>query len=259
MLSKPRMEFLEFTQVDMRLSQCVGLNMVDTCPLRDPRVDWSKIRKLKIRGTSNVRELTDADLVQMSKTMRNLRSLQIIATKAISWEGVLALVAASAKTLHTLVFTPESFPAQKPQLLPTPNRPCSCSDLQHLPHLSAVTIQAPTLCPEFFKLLPKQEVPLSVSFDDFCATHKARSDTRADAMYAIVNAARKRANADLDMCELKFGRFTFFPARGVIRDVGKFKEEKKKGWAAMTDRVWEGEEVAEGEFWEGVRDGFIKV
>lgn len=56
--------------------------------LRDTRVNFSKLRRLKIHGSSNVQSIVDADLWEIARTAINLEEVHITGNSSVTVEGM---------------------------------------------------------------------------------------------------------------------------------------------------------------------------
>lgn len=79
---------LEFKAVDLANSQVeLSANRVDLSPLLDPRVDFGRLKRLKLFGNTTFLPINDEDLKAIAKTATNLEELHITALSTVTIEG----------------------------------------------------------------------------------------------------------------------------------------------------------------------------
>ena len=84
---------------------CLGYSEAST-PLKDPRVSFEGLHRLRLSGDASQMAISDDDLVAIARTATNLRSIQITGSATISASGVLALVKSSSSNLELLEYRP---------------------------------------------------------------------------------------------------------------------------------------------------------
>lgn len=110
-IGESQLEGLEFLAIDLKQSRIEKETMaLDKHALASNVLNFSKLRRLKIRGQSNHLPLVDDDLKAIARTATNLEQIQITGTRTLSTEGVGALVSASRGTLVFLDFSPAEMP-----------------------------------------------------------------------------------------------------------------------------------------------------
>ena len=85
-----RITSLEFVGEDLKQSHIrADVNTaVNHKALRDTRVNFSKLRRLKIHGSSNVQSIVDADLWEIARTAINLEEVHITGNSSVTVEGM---------------------------------------------------------------------------------------------------------------------------------------------------------------------------
>ena len=79
---------LEFKAVDLANPQVeLSANRVDLSPLLDPRVDFGRLKRLKLFGNTTFLPINDEDLKAIAKTATNLEELHITALSTVTIEG----------------------------------------------------------------------------------------------------------------------------------------------------------------------------
>ena len=101
---------LELLAVDLKETQSKdAANQTDNHPLQDPRVDFSRLKRLKIFGSSHLKALSDSDLIALARTAKNLRELHVTGTTtSITIDGIMALTEACQEKLQILEYSPLS-------------------------------------------------------------------------------------------------------------------------------------------------------
>ena len=163
-------------------------------PLKDPRVDFSSLKRLKIFGNTLHKPVCDVDLRLIARTATNLECLDITNLSTITVAGMLALVKASRETLQVLEHSPRSddgFYHPHPGRLETGEHICEL--LASLPQLRDLSISVPSMCADLFA---NHEVKwageLQVRATDMCQCGKDGStDSKADKLQATLNAVRE--------------------------------------------------------------------
>ena len=82
------LETLELKAVDLARSQIeLSANRADLSPLLDPKVDFGKLKRLKLFGNTTFLPVTDDDLRAIARTAVNLEELHVTALSTVTIEG----------------------------------------------------------------------------------------------------------------------------------------------------------------------------
>jgi len=88
LLTDTQLTCLELTAIDLKASQISEeSNNVDRRPLEDAAVNFANIKRLRIVGSTNFKQITDNDLRLVAKTARSLRSLHVTGISSVSING----------------------------------------------------------------------------------------------------------------------------------------------------------------------------
>ena len=298
--SLPRLTSLEFLGADLKKNQISGGANVEVNykALEDVRVNFSKLRRLKIHGSSNVQSIVDADLWEIARTATNLEEIHITGTSSVTIEGITALVSSSHKSLKVLNYTPLSqMAAGFTHLNPSPGMPKIhfCDIITSCPNLTDVNVTVPHICehilcppPQYSEDIMALDTPQQVlkwhgnavirlPYGGHTCAHPElpleHPDNRTT-LQSIFGAARRLQQKSL-LIELVIGNYTFTPAAFSVS--GDFREPKK-----LAEGMWEpdGEkesrrgpwgssgvwgdmgsrwtEIGEEDFFDGVRCGLVR-
>ena len=144
---------LELLSVDLKQSQIENTsNQVDKKPLNSPRVDFSRLKRLKIFGQSNFMPLTDDDLITISHTAVNLRDLHITGTASVTIDGIGALADSSDATLEMIEHSPLTaggFERPDPATFRGPKQHL-CTNILKCPRLTNLSLSLPSICENLF-------------------------------------------------------------------------------------------------------------
>lgn len=144
---------LELLAVDLKQSQIDNAtNRVDNKPLSSPRVDLSRLKRLKIFGQSNFMPLTDDDLIAMSYTAVNLRDLHVTGTATLTIDGIGTLANSSDETLEILEHSPliaDGFDHPDPTSLYSQKQHL-CPKILECPRLRNLSLSLPSICEDIF-------------------------------------------------------------------------------------------------------------
>ncbi|KAF2146573.1 uncharacterized protein K452DRAFT_355055 [Aplosporella prunicola CBS 121167] len=262
-------------------------NRVDLRPLESELVDFSKLRKLKLFGTTTFMPLNDQDMYAIARTATNLEEFHLTCLDTVGIDGVMAIVRASHSTLRVLEHSPRS---NGGFFHPHPGSPSNnehlCTVLSSMPKLETLSISVPSMCPALFA---NPEVrwtgDCQVRAARLCEHDYSRAGTAhtADAMRDLLSEARRlsdaraRAWAPAELAiELFFADCIFEPhIRAVhgdfqiaeIDSAGEFplcRMQSRKGPYGSTGLYAKDEEgvferVDEAEWLEGVRRGWVNV
>ncbi|KAF8477428.1 hypothetical protein BDZ91DRAFT_709230 [Kalaharituber pfeilii] len=258
----PRLTSLEFLGMDLRQSQIDGdKNINVNCQaLEDIRVNFSKIRRLKIHGCSNVQNIVDEDLWEIARTATNLEEVHITGTSTISIAGITALLSASHKSIKVLNFAPLDYNTSgTTHLNPSPGLPKIhfCDVVTSCRNLVDVNVSIPHICehilcppPQYSKELlnfngQSQKMLkwsgntiIRLPYQGRTCTHPdlplEHPDSRAQ-IQEVLSAARRLQQSTRELSiELIIGDYTFTP--GAFSVAGDFKEAKK-----MSEGLWQPE------------------
>lgn len=193
-------------------------------PLRDQRVDFSSLSRLKIFGNTLHKFIDDKDLHAIARTATNLQCLDFTNISTISVAGMLALVKSSASTLKVLEHSPRSsdgFYHPFPGHLDSGEHICSL--LNMLPKMQDLSISIPHMCVTLFTNSDVQwEGEVQVRAADICGCDEKTSPTvRGEKLAKILAAARdliatrRRLGHQLSV-ELFFNGAIFEPDKKLV-------------------------------------------
>lgn len=279
------LQSLEFLAVCLPKDQAQALENVTTAdPLLDARVDFSRLKRLKIFGNTLHNPITDTDLTLIARTATNLEALDITNISTISVAGVLALVKASARTLQVLEHSPRSDDGfYHPYPGHIPDNEHICTLLTSLPKMRDLSISIPAMCASLFQNENVQwEGECQVRAIDMCGCDPSTSGSeRAAALREVLRAAKQLMAARERMrkgfaIELFFAGCIFDVGRGMVhgdfvlaevRSHGSWPRDRRismKGPYGTTGvygkeegAIWDA--VSEEEFLEGVEKGWIQL
>lgn len=142
---------LELLAVELKRSQITDYaRQVDKKPLDSLDVDFSRLRKLKLSGSSSLMPIDDDDLITISRTAR-LQELHITGTTAITTKGLVALGRASQDTLRVLEHSPLSDDGFKhADASSVGDGSHLCEELVGCSHLSSLAVSLPSICDDLF-------------------------------------------------------------------------------------------------------------
>ena len=188
---------LELLAVDLKQSQIEdATNQVDRKPLNSPRVDFSRLKRLKIFGQSNFMSLTDDDLIAISHSAVNLRDLHITGTSSVTIDGIGALANSSDATLEIIEHSPltaggfehpdpNTFRGQRQHLCP---KILECSRLRNL------FLSLPSICEHLFAdATVKWSGEMQIRTVTVCnrqGTSLATSETARSKFWCVLEQAR---------------------------------------------------------------------
>jgi len=216
---------LELTAVCLPRDQALALEAdITVNPLKDPRVDFGSLKRLKIFGNTLHKPVCDVDLQLIARTATNLECLDITNLSTITVAGMLALVKASRETLQVLEHSPRSddgFYHPHPGRLETGEHICEL--LAGLPRMRDLSISVPSMCAALFAI---HEVnwtgELQIRATELCDCGKRTgADTRADKLRATLDAARsliaakRRVRHELS-AQLFFAGCIFEPEKKLV-------------------------------------------
>ena len=144
---------LELLAVDLKETQTTNIaNQIDNKPLQNTKVDFSRLQRLKIFGSSNFIALSNDDLIALARTAKNLRELHVTGTTtSITIKGIMALVEASQGTLQILEFSPLSEDGfGHPDPASAQSERHLCRQMIQCKRLKNLSISMPSLCEELF-------------------------------------------------------------------------------------------------------------
>lgn len=257
----PRLTSLEFLGADLKKSQISGDSNIEVNhkALEDVRVNFSKLRRLKIHGSSNVQPIVDADLWEIARTATNLEEFHVTGTSSVTIEGITALVSSSHKSLKVLNYAPlDPTTAGVTHLNPSPGMPKFhfCDIVASCPNLNDINVTVPHICehivcppPQYSEDIMALDTPqrllkwrgnatIRLPYGGRTCIHPElpleHPDNRA-VLQSIFGAARvlQQMNRDLSI-ELIIGNYTFNPATFSVS--GDFREPKK-----IAEGMWEPE------------------
>jgi hypothetical protein len=262
-------------------------------PLASPLVDFSKLRRLKLVGNSNIIPIGDDDLKAIARTATNLEVFRLTGIGSVTIEGVMAIVRASRKTLRVLDFSPRSeFGFNHPDPGHMSDGEHVCDILTSCPRLKDLSISIPTMCRKLFENRNVQWTgECQVRALGLCGMHEDKNMPLAlrtthahEELRRILLESRKLMNtrassyvpAEL-VIELFFADMIFDPHVSIVHgdfqeacemtggDYPRMKEPSPKGpygssglYEKMGDEtVWE--QIGEEELFSGLGRGLIQL
>ncbi|KAK3659452.1 hypothetical protein LTR56_001342 [Elasticomyces elasticus] len=212
---------LELNAVCLSKDQATALEVDTTSnPLKDPRVDFSSLKRLKIFGNTLHKPVCDTDLKLIARTATKLECLDITNLSTITVAGMLALVKASSETLQVLEHSPRSddgFYHPHPGRLETGEHICEL--LANLPQMRDLSISVPNMCADLFS---NHEVKwageLQVRATDLCNCKKGTEGEKLQAALSAARtlmAAKRRMHHELST-EVFFAGCIFEPEKRLV-------------------------------------------
>lgn len=146
---------LELLAVDLKGSQTTDFAwQVDKNPLHSSIVDFGRLKRIKLSGTSNLMPINDNDLVIMSGTAR-LDEIHITGTTAVTTKGLAALARTSRNEIKVIEHSPLSDDGFKhPDAHSIGDSRHLCEEIVDCPRLSSLAISLPTVCRDLFSDTP---------------------------------------------------------------------------------------------------------
>ena len=186
------LQSLELTAVSLPKEQADALEDDRTlCPLKDKRVNFSALKRLKIFGNTLHKPICDNDLELIARSATNLECLDLTNLSTISVAGMLALVKASRKTLQVLEHSPRSsdgfyhpFPGYIDEHV--------CELIAGLPKMRDLSISVPYMCVDLFTNHDvKWQGDCQVRTTDICGCGEASgAHSRVERLRQTFQAAR---------------------------------------------------------------------
>lgn len=265
----------------------------DRKALLDPRVDFSNLRRLKLIGNTNFMPICDADLEIISRTACNLEEFHVTCLSTVTIAGVMAIVKGAQQTLRVLDHSPRShdgfFHPDPGTLAPGDH---ACEILANCPNLKDVSISIPSMCSSLFANHDvKWEGECQVRALQLCPLYNpahsgpagtSLKSSRENAIHLrslldsarVLTQARARHRKSLDI-ELFFADCIFDPADErvhggfALAEISSYghwprcKTSSGKGPYGSTGLYGKEEgdwdEVGEGEWFEGIEGGYIRI
>lgn len=195
-------------------------------PLRDPRVSFRRLRRLRLSGDTRGSPVTDNDLLAIAKTATNLRSLQVTGSSTITVHGVMAVAKASDQSLRLLEYRPLPLATDKVWHLPADEEAHDCSILSALPRLVEFDISLPSVCAKLFANPASiWRGTCTVRSDRVCSRmHKDKSQDEAQRLEQLLRSARLRLSERARlrgplMIEIIHAGLRFRPDQSLVHDV----------------------------------------
>lgn len=287
-LSDHPIESLEFLSTDIPEAQKKDDDLVDCHPLRSHKLDFSKLRRLKIFGNTPFMPINDNDLYAIARTATKLEEFYLTCLSTITIDGVMQIVRASRKTLRVLEHSPRS---NDGFWHPHPGSPADndhlCEALTACQRLETVSLSLPSMCASLFENENVhwqgdfQVRALHLCSEDGKSVVKGRSKLRS-ALQSLLDSARNLASSRdrLHMrplsIELFFSDFIFEPhlnkvhgdfSIAEVSSDGRWPRDKmssSKGPYGSTglygkDDAESFECVWEDEFLRGVEQGWVAL
>ncbi|KAI9700533.1 MAG: hypothetical protein M1820_006832 [Bogoriella megaspora] len=172
-------------------------NCIDTKPLQYRKVNFSKLKRLKIFGNTPFMPVCDADLQAIARTATGLEEIHVSCLSTISIKGLVALVKSSKGTIRVIEHAPRSkdgFYHPHPGELAPDSSTHLCDVLQSCTKLRDLSISMPSVCANLFSNLNvKWTGELQVRALNLCPlAHQKTSSTaaRIAAMSSLLDSAR---------------------------------------------------------------------
>lgn len=188
---------------------------------KDPRVTFKNLTRLKISGHSSQSIIEDVDLLTMSETATNLRSLQLTSIPSVSTSAILALAQASRETIRLLQHRHHCGHTARDSGVRS--RSHACEQINTLAELRDLDMSLPLICHSLFATNKTQWAGMCfIRFEGFCSC--LRQDMkldRATSLRKVVTAARclmterLRCAAELSI-ELSWGAYVFDARNGTV-------------------------------------------
>ena len=273
---------LELLAGDLKKAQFENVDsQIDLRPLESFKVNFSSLRRLKVKGQSNHLPVTDTDLIAISRTAKNLRELHITDTSTITPNGLSSLLESSQNTLEVL----EHCPALTTSRDPPPSGKSLhdqqiCSRILACPRLRDISVTLPSICPALFtntnvKWAGEMQLRASTICGDLPRALKTSSVAR-EALFRTLDAARElmllREQVGVDLAvEIAIREWIFEPKAVMVHGdfaLGRViadglwpvcEEKSGKGGYGLSEGRKEGDWTAinEGEFVDGLRRGYV--
>ena len=144
---------LEFLAVDLSTKKISDpRNQHDERPLDFATVDFGRVERLKVFGNTNFMAITNADLIAMARSAKNLKEIHITGTSSVNIDGVISLIEASHRKLRLLEHSPLSKAGfEHPDPTPAINdQRHLCETLLACHQLTDLSISLPSLCEDLF-------------------------------------------------------------------------------------------------------------
>jgi hypothetical protein len=114
--------------------------------LKDSRVSFHALGRLKFSGDATQLSISDTDLVDISRSATHLDSLCAADGTVISLEGLLHVARASSDKIRLLQYRPSSPSLRRLQAIDLGDAELICHQIGSLPRLRDLDIYIPTLC-----------------------------------------------------------------------------------------------------------------
>ena len=193
-------------------------------PLKDNRVSFAALKRLKIFGNTLHKPVSDTDLSAIARTATNLECLDITNISTVSVAGMLALVKASRDTLQVLEHSPRSddgFYHPYPGTLESGEHICEL--LASLPQMRDLSISVPYICGDLFTNHEARWVgECQVRATDVCGCNtRTGPHERSERLRAVLDASRSlveaRRRIKHDLCiEVFFAGCIFQPQKRLV-------------------------------------------
>ncbi|KAK8197422.1 hypothetical protein HDK77DRAFT_478551 [Phyllosticta capitalensis] len=263
-------------------------NQVDHRPFHSDKVDFGKLKKLKLFGNTTFMPINDGDLFAIAQTATALEEFHLTCLDTVSIDGVMAIVKSSHRTLRVLEHSPRSaFGFYHPH----PGSPSSnehlCEVLAACPRLVTLSISIPSMCSALFSNRSVRwsgdcQVRALRLCDHDYSTLGASSSRIVEPLAQLLGDARdltqlrRRSTLGRELSvELFFGGFIFEPHVNAVHGDMQIpeieaggawpgqREVSRKGPYGSTGLYGKDEEgvferVDEGVFLEGVRRGWVR-
>ena len=193
------LQSLELLSVDIPQEQKTQPeNRVDNQALEYARVNFSKLKRLKIFGNTTFMPVCDKDLQAISRTATGLEEIHISCLSTITIKGLIALVQSSRDTLRVIEHAPRSsdgFYHPHPGELEPESSMHLCQLLTSCPNVRDLSLSMPSVCAELFsnpnvKWTGELQVRARSLCSLRCKPDKDRRDEAA-ALSKLLSAARE--------------------------------------------------------------------
>ncbi|KAI9662486.1 MAG: hypothetical protein M1821_008653 [Bathelium mastoideum] len=152
--SKNPLQSLELLAVEIPEEQKKAPeNRVDRQALQHKRVDFSRLRRLKLFGNTTFLPVCDADLQAIARSATGLEEIHISCLSTVSIKGLIALIQSSRNTLRVIEHAPRSsdgFYHPHPGEVEPDSSMHLCELLTSCPNLRDLSLSMPCVCADLF-------------------------------------------------------------------------------------------------------------
>ena len=188
--SENPLQSLELLGVEIPQEQKQGPeNSIDVQALQHRRVDFGKLKRLKIFGNTSFMPVCDKDLQAIARTATGLEEIHVSCLSTISIRGLVALIKSSRDTLRVIEHAPRSsdgFYHSHPGELEPDSSMHLCELLASCPNLRDLSLSMPCVCADLFSnLSAKWSGELQVRALRLCPLKHKREKEPCDQVAAL--------------------------------------------------------------------------